>query len=314
MALVFTTFFIMGLGYVVATRTLDRPLATPRTAWVAILGRARRHRPGRRRDPLGQRDRALHVLPAAPGASRVLHRGRAAHRGLVAVGRDDAPDLPRLAARAPDRARAARDARDDRHRHPLAHRHGGRRGRGRWCCSFPGRSASTKTIDPMLARMLFWCFGHPLVYFWLLPAYVVWYTILPQGRRRQAVQRPPGAVGLRAVHDPLDAGRIPPPVHGPGDSRGLEVPAQHAHDVDPVPELRHGVHHHRVARGRRARQGATGLLDWLGKLPWADPTFVERGAGHAALRGRRVRRRDQCGRTAELRSCTTPRGSRGTST
>jgi cytochrome c oxidase subunit 1 len=35
-------------------------------------------------------------------------------------------------------------------------------------------------IDPLLARTLFWFFGHPLVYFWLLPAYAVWYTILPR--------------------------------------------------------------------------------------------------------------------------------------
>lgn len=33
--------------------------------------------------------------------------------------------------------------------------------------------------DPLLARSLFWYFGHPLVYFWLLPAYVSWYGMLP---------------------------------------------------------------------------------------------------------------------------------------
>lgn len=35
-------------------------------------------------------------------------------------------------------------------------------------------------IDPLLARTLFWYFGHPLVYFWILPAYAVWYTVLPR--------------------------------------------------------------------------------------------------------------------------------------
>ncbi len=35
-------------------------------------------------------------------------------------------------------------------------------------------------IDPTLARTFFWFFGHPLVYFWLLPAYVSWYAMLPK--------------------------------------------------------------------------------------------------------------------------------------
>jgi cytochrome c oxidase subunit 1 len=29
-------------------------------------------------------------------------------------------------------------------------------------------------IDPIAARTYFWWFGHPLTYFWLLPAYVLW--------------------------------------------------------------------------------------------------------------------------------------------
>jgi cytochrome c oxidase subunit 1 len=37
-----------------------------------------------------------------------------------------------------------------------------------------------KTVDPVLARTLFWYFGHPLVYFWLLPAYAIWYALIPR--------------------------------------------------------------------------------------------------------------------------------------
>ena len=29
-------------------------------------------------------------------------------------------------------------------------------------------------IDPLVARTYFWWFGHPLMYFWLLPACVIW--------------------------------------------------------------------------------------------------------------------------------------------
>ena len=36
------------------------------------------------------------------------------------------------------------------------------------------------TVNVPLARMLFWFFGHPLVYFWLLPTYVMYYTMVPK--------------------------------------------------------------------------------------------------------------------------------------
>src|SRR5690625_4862370 len=36
------------------------------------------------------------------------------------------------------------------------------------------------TVNVLLSRTLFWYFGHPLVYFWLLPAYMMWYAILPK--------------------------------------------------------------------------------------------------------------------------------------
>ena len=38
----------------------------------------------------------------------------------------------------------------------------------------------TSTVNIPLARTLFWFFGHALVYFWLLPAYIMYYTILPK--------------------------------------------------------------------------------------------------------------------------------------
>jgi cytochrome c oxidase subunit 1 len=37
-----------------------------------------------------------------------------------------------------------------------------------------------ETVNVVLSRTLFWFFGHPLVYFWLLPAYMCWYVIIPK--------------------------------------------------------------------------------------------------------------------------------------
>ena len=37
----------------------------------------------------------------------------------------------------------------------------------------------TPGINVMLTRMFFWYFGHPLVYFWIMGAYIIWYTIIP---------------------------------------------------------------------------------------------------------------------------------------
>ena len=38
----------------------------------------------------------------------------------------------------------------------------------------------TGGVNALLARTLFWFFGHPLVYFWLMPAYTMYYTSLPK--------------------------------------------------------------------------------------------------------------------------------------
>jgi cytochrome c oxidase subunit 1 len=37
----------------------------------------------------------------------------------------------------------------------------------------------TSGIDVELTRILFWYFGHPLVYFWIMAAYSIWYAVVP---------------------------------------------------------------------------------------------------------------------------------------
>ena len=48
----------------------------------------------------------------------------------------------------------------------------------------------THSVDPMIGRTLFWWTGHPIVYFWLMPAYVSWYALLPKQAGGKLVSDP----------------------------------------------------------------------------------------------------------------------------
>ena len=37
----------------------------------------------------------------------------------------------------------------------------------------------TPAVNVMMTRLLFWYFGHPLVYFWIMGAYLIWYNVVP---------------------------------------------------------------------------------------------------------------------------------------
>ena len=47
------------------------------------------------------------------------------------------------------------------------------------CILIPWSLGWTPGVDVSLTRMLFWYFGHPLVYFWIMGAYTIWYSIVP---------------------------------------------------------------------------------------------------------------------------------------
>ncbi|MFW5911821.1 MAG: cbb3-type cytochrome c oxidase subunit I, partial [Halolamina sp.] len=128
-------------------------------------------------------------------------------------------------------------------------------------------------VDPLLTRTLFWYFGHPVVYFWLLPAYVVWYTVLPK------------LTGGRLFSDPLARVTFvlflllstPVGFHhqytDPGIASGYKLVAMTNTFFLLLPSLltlftvvasmEHGAR----------QQGATGYLAWLKDLPWERPEF-----------------------------------------
>jgi cytochrome c oxidase subunit 1 len=129
-------------------------------------------------------------------------------------------------------------------------------------------------VDPLLSRTLFWYFGHPVVYFWLMPAYFVWYTILPK------------LSGGRLFSDPL--ARVvfvlflilstPVGFHhqyiDPGIPEGFKFLAMSntmflllpsfltAFTV--VASMEHGAR----------QRGGSGRFGWLRNLPWDEPAFA----------------------------------------
>jgi cytochrome c oxidase subunit 1 len=128
--------------------------------------------------------------------------------------------------------------------------------------------------DPLLARTLFWFSGHPIVYFWLLPTYVSWYTLVPQ------------QAGGKLFSDPMARGSFilflllstPVGMHhqftDPGIGQGWKL--AHAFLTFAVffPSLL--TFFNVVASlesGARAR-GGRGLLAWFTKLPWGDPSLT----------------------------------------
>lgn len=130
------------------------------------------------------------------------------------------------------------------------------------------------TIDPLLARAYFWWFGHPLVYFWLMPAYVLWYYVLPQ------------VAGGRLFSDRLARMvfvlflllSTPVGFHHQFTDPGITAAWKLAHTVTTFAVLYPSfvtaftVIASLEVAGRL--KGATGLFDWIPKLPWSDPFFA----------------------------------------
>lgn len=129
-------------------------------------------------------------------------------------------------------------------------------------------------IDPQLARTFFWFTGHPIVYFWLLPAYLSWYAMIP----KQVSGKMFSETMARLVFWLFLALSIPVGVHHQYVDPGIPAGWKLVHAV-----LTFSLFIPSVATaftvcasleiGGRAR-GGTGTLGWIRALPWDDPSFV----------------------------------------
>jgi cytochrome c oxidase subunit 1 len=270
MALVFTTFFIMGLGIALTTRALGRPLRFPRTGWLAFWIAV-----------IGSLAAVWAIFTGKATVLYTFYPPLQAHPvfyigltllvvgswiwSVVIIG-------TYLGWRRDNRETPV----------PLAV-HGMLATIIVWLVATVGVAAEmlfqlipwslglTDTVDPMLARILFWYFGHPLVYFWLIPAYVVWYTVLPK------------VAGGRLFSDPLARMvfvlfivlSTPVGFHHQFMDPGVTAGWKLLHTFNtfgilfPSFVTAFTIVASLEVAGRM--QGATGLFDWLGKLPWGDP-------------------------------------------
>jgi cytochrome c oxidase subunit 1 len=272
LALVFTTFFIMALGYVVAGTTMRRVVA-PAWAWagfwIAVVGTV------------------ITTLAILSGTSTVLYTfypPLAAHPAfyagatLLVVGSWIWSAVMIASYRSWRREHAGE-------RVPLA-AHGMLAAVIIWILATTGLAVEVvlmilpwslglvERIDPILARTYFWWFGHPLTYFWLVPAYVIWYTLIPH----VAGGRLFSDALTRVVFIQFILFSTPVGFHhqftDPGISSGWKLVHTFTTFAILFPSLVTAFTVTASLENAGRARGGTGLFGWIRKLPWGDPFFA----------------------------------------
>lgn len=131
-----------------------------------------------------------------------------------------------------------------------------------------------KYTDPQTARALFWFFGHPLVYFWLLPAYTSWYTMLPKQTGSSIFSDPLARIAFIV----LMIFSIPVGVHHMFTDPGVSSVMKGIHTVFTfvvaVPSLLTAFNIGAMLERAGRNNGATGWVDWMWKQNWKDPVIT----------------------------------------
>ncbi|MFC7783599.1 b(o/a)3-type cytochrome-c oxidase subunit 1 [Rossellomorea sp. GCM10028870] len=129
-------------------------------------------------------------------------------------------------------------------------------------------------VDVLVSRTLFWYFGHPLVYFWLLPAYMAWYVIIPK------------IIGGKIFSDSLARlsfilfllFSIPVGFHHQLVEPGIDAYWKFLQVVLTfmvvIPSLMTAFSLFATFEMYGRSKGATGLFGWFKKLPWGDARFT----------------------------------------
>lgn len=130
------------------------------------------------------------------------------------------------------------------------------------------------TIDVMMTRMLFWYFGHPLVYFWIMGAYLIWYNLVPT--------RYGGTVFsdaiTRVVFIMLILLSTPVGLHHEFTEPAISAGWKWVHTMNTygvvVPSIITAFAIFASFEIAARRRGQSGFIGVIRSLPWSDPVFA----------------------------------------
>lgn len=129
-------------------------------------------------------------------------------------------------------------------------------------------------VDVLLSRTLFWYFGHALVYFWLLPAYMAWYVVIPK------------IIGAKIFSDSLARlafllfllFSFPVGLHHQLTEPGIDGFWKFIQVVLTffvvIPSLLTAFSMFATFELRGRELGGRGVFGWFRKLPWGDSRFL----------------------------------------
>jgi cytochrome c oxidase subunit 1 len=273
MAFVLTTFFIVGYGYFVTVTSLGRPLRWRRLAWLGFATMLA--------------GTLVAALAIASGTSTVLytfyppmvaHWSFYAGAALLLVG-----SLPWTVITIVMTVKWKRE--NPGRPIPLPHF-------GMTACAIlwswtlvgvvievvfqllPLALGLVQTIDMGLARALFAWTLHPIVYFWLIPAYVALYTIVPKAAGGYLFSDEMG----RIVFVMLLVFSLPVGLHhifvDPQQAAGWKLMHAFGTFLVALPTLLTGFTVAASLETAGRLRGGRGLFGWIRKLPWGEPVVV----------------------------------------
>ncbi len=279
-ALFFTTFFIVGFSYFVVERSLQRPLKSVRMGWVAYVLMA-----------IGLVIMLITIL-GSPQQSAVLYTFYPPNiaPALFYIGLVLLVVGSWLAAANIFLTYQGWKREHPNERVPLAVL-AIMVNFLMWCVGtigvaveilfmlLPASLGIIKTTDPQLARTLFWFFGHPLVYFWLLPAYVSWYTMLPRQAGGKLFSEPLARVAFLMFL----IFSVPVGLHHQFSDPGISASSKGIHTlltmIVSVPSFMTAFNVGAALENAARNRGAKTLFDWPFKQKWGDPIVAAQLSG-----------------------------------